>query len=213
MPTTEKLVTLKRLGNLLDAYGADPDRWPEQERAAALALIDSSSDARAMRDDARSLDSVLDFVEQPAISPALARRVQKLHRPARRNPLSAIFAGLIPWMHDRFRPAPRFAWQGAVAAAGVIGIATGVALSEFTFEQPRTAAPVTELALQATEPFVSESSVILVGSTDSEGSLALTTALDTDFSELSLTGNDNASSDTLIQADDSEITTASIPLY
>ena len=115
MPTTEKLVTLKRLGTLLDAYGADPDRWPEQERAAALALIDSSSDARAMRDDALSLDSVLDFVEQPAISPALARRVQKLHRPARRNPLSAIFAGLIPWMHDRFRPAPRFAWQGAVA--------------------------------------------------------------------------------------------------
>ena len=37
MPDTEKLVTLSRLKTLLDAYGAAPGFWPEEERAAARA--------------------------------------------------------------------------------------------------------------------------------------------------------------------------------
>jgi hypothetical protein len=51
---------LVRLGELLDAYGGDPGRWPAAERDAALALLASSPIARAQQQAARVLDSALD---------------------------------------------------------------------------------------------------------------------------------------------------------
>jgi hypothetical protein len=33
-------MTLQRLQQLLDTYGASPERWPSDERAAGLALLE-----------------------------------------------------------------------------------------------------------------------------------------------------------------------------
>lgn len=52
-------MNLKRLAELLDAYGADPARWPADERAAALALLAADARARAMQAQARALDDWL----------------------------------------------------------------------------------------------------------------------------------------------------------
>jgi hypothetical protein len=68
-------MTLDRLGQLLDAYGARPERWPDAERAAALALLFASREARARRDAAAALDSMLDRVPVLAPSPELADRI------------------------------------------------------------------------------------------------------------------------------------------
>jgi hypothetical protein len=52
-------VKLSRLSAILEAYGADPERWPADEREAALALTKSSVPAARALAEARTLDSVL----------------------------------------------------------------------------------------------------------------------------------------------------------
>ncbi len=68
-------MTLHRLDELLECYGARPERWPDAERAAALALLLASRDARSRRDAAAALDAVLE--RAPAIEPSagLAARI------------------------------------------------------------------------------------------------------------------------------------------
>jgi hypothetical protein len=51
---------LRELERALDAYGADPQRWPEERRAHLMALISASSEARCMCDEAAALDRLLD---------------------------------------------------------------------------------------------------------------------------------------------------------
>ena len=42
----------RRALDLIDTYGADPDRWPESERAPALALIARTPDLQLAMDKA-----------------------------------------------------------------------------------------------------------------------------------------------------------------
>jgi hypothetical protein len=53
------MLTLKRFKALTDSYGADVQRWPEDERTAAETLLESSAQARALLADARMLDEAL----------------------------------------------------------------------------------------------------------------------------------------------------------
>jgi hypothetical protein len=68
-------MTLERLARILEAYGADPARWPHAERDAARSLLDRSADARALRDAAAALDGLLDRAATAEPSPALAGRI------------------------------------------------------------------------------------------------------------------------------------------
>ena len=69
----------ERFEQILDAYGADPRRWPETERAAALAFRDAHAGEEAIAlGEARQLDALLDVArEAPAPSDLLAARVLK----------------------------------------------------------------------------------------------------------------------------------------
>lgn len=76
--TTERnddRTTLARLQVLLDAYGGAPARWPDDERDAALALLERSAEARALRDEAARLDAVLDLLPAAEPSPELEERI------------------------------------------------------------------------------------------------------------------------------------------
>lgn len=75
-PAPKAPMSLERLRAVLDAYGAAPAHWPQAERAAADALIDSSADARAIVAQAAQLDALLDLVHPPAPTTALAQRLQ-----------------------------------------------------------------------------------------------------------------------------------------
>jgi len=83
-PTNDKKrspsITMARLEQLLDAYGADPERWPPAEREAALSLIERSAEARARCDAAASLDALLDLVAYEPPSAELAARVVEVAR-------------------------------------------------------------------------------------------------------------------------------------
>ena len=115
---------MQALEDLLDAYGADPARWPAEDlrRAAAWALIESD-DAAALQSlaAAAALDRALDSATPPAPSAALTGTVlQAAQRtgPGRSGPgLPGRFGLLLNPAF--FRPA------GALACAMLLGLAVG----------------------------------------------------------------------------------------
>lgn len=68
-------MNLNRFQALIDAYGADAERWPFGERDAAEALLEESGAARAILSEARTLDALLADAPPVAVSPALKNRV------------------------------------------------------------------------------------------------------------------------------------------
>ena len=113
-----------RLKRLIEAYGAEPERWPAGDRAAALALLDASAEARAMVVEARRLDRLLEAVPvgstAPAATAALRRKIAALlDAPAPAAPANRVTIG--PWSRTRL-----WASVAGLAAAGVIGFVVGV---------------------------------------------------------------------------------------
>lgn len=68
---------IERLQALAEAYGGDLRRWPADQRAFAESLIAADPAARAMLDEAATLDALLDA--SPVVSPSadLTARVLK----------------------------------------------------------------------------------------------------------------------------------------
>jgi len=65
----------ERLRALLDAYGANPERWPPQEREAARTLLAQSPEARRWQDAGAQLDALLDRAPASIASPVLLERI------------------------------------------------------------------------------------------------------------------------------------------
>ena len=128
-------MTSSRLHAILDAYGADPARWPAGERDAALALLARSPEARRQHDAAARLDAALDVSPVEVPSPALAARVLRATpRPrvvrvqrwvAAVAPL-AVAAALVLWIVRAPAPAPLTA--DAIAALGTFSTPTDTLL-------------------------------------------------------------------------------------
>ncbi len=60
-PRTFEPLTENRFRDIIEAYGADARRWPQDEREAVLAFIhDHAGVAQALLDEARALDLWLD---------------------------------------------------------------------------------------------------------------------------------------------------------
>ncbi len=87
-----------RFIRLLDTHGADPARWPEAERAAALALLERSAEMRAAHDAAAALDAALrDSLPEPDPA-ALVRMRGRLARAMAREPLPRAEPALLRWL-------------------------------------------------------------------------------------------------------------------
>lgn len=109
----------ERFAALLDAYGAEPRRWPDQERQAALEYLMTTPEARRLRAEAAELDRLLDTV--PAAPPTAALRDRVLaEAPVRRSSVERRFVA------------------GALAASLLLGFVVGATL------QPQTPAGVDE---------------------------------------------------------------------
>jgi hypothetical protein len=114
------MMGLDRIRELLDAYGAEPRRWPANERAMAEALLGQNPAARDLRAKAATIDGLLDRTA-PLAPPIIDAEI--LIGRITAEPQSQVVA---------FRPAPRPAagafWLkvGSLAAAAVIGFLLGV---------------------------------------------------------------------------------------
>jgi hypothetical protein len=107
-------MTAQRFAQIVDAYGADPQRWPDAERAAAQAFARAHPDqTRAQLAAAAALDACLGADVVDPAGRALQRRIiASAHVPGlARPPLT--------------RPARWWIPGAALAGAGAAGIAAG----------------------------------------------------------------------------------------
>ncbi len=110
------MMTLQRFQHLIDAYGTERERWPEEARAAMLELLAQSAEAREHVQRAAGLDALLDAV--PLTAPAdlnadaLAARITRLS--------SRVVTAATGWRMS-------FGWPSfaTLAAAGVFGLMVG----------------------------------------------------------------------------------------
>jgi hypothetical protein len=103
----------QRFLTIVEAYGAEPRRWPASERDAALALASADAEAAAALAEAQALEAVLDANVPPQPSAATRRRILEA-APRRRR--SALDLGW--WISG-----------AGLAAAGVAGVVFGTTLS------------------------------------------------------------------------------------
>jgi len=118
-------MTNDELQSLLDSHGADPARWPAALRVAALSLIASDAEARAVHEAAQQLDAALAAYARPAPADetAAARVLSRLAAPLPRQGRAwwRLPTVLLDW---QFAPAwPRVA---ALACCAVIGFMVGI---------------------------------------------------------------------------------------
>jgi len=113
-----KPMSLSRLRELVAAYGASPERFPESERAAAQALLKVSDHARMLAGSEQSLDTWLDAASAPALSSELEQRLAAIPRDVR-GPRKLPVRRRALW-------APAVGW----AAAALIGLWIGTTSAE-----------------------------------------------------------------------------------
>jgi hypothetical protein len=111
-------MTPDRLEELVAAYGADPQRWPADERSAALALLERVPLLHVELDRMAGLDAVLDRWPSPA--PRLDAESLTARITATRQARPEVLA------KRRFRW-PSLAWPNAagLAAAALAGFLVG----------------------------------------------------------------------------------------
>lgn len=122
--------SLQRLKQVLEAYGGNPDRWPEAEREGLLALLRGNAEAGSLHTEQKALDAALDAPAAPAAPEALRASILKIAVPA----APAKEAEIIPFRKapPSAKPAqpaggPFFNWQTAalLAASLLIGVWIG----------------------------------------------------------------------------------------
>lgn len=120
-----RMVTLKRLDELIAAYGSDPMLWPAAERSAAQALLARSPEIGVRLDAARRLDAALDLVGDEVPETVVARVAARIDRDVAsrvQSDTSGLSWGAMLWS------ATAATWPRAAAFAGVVmlGIVAGL---------------------------------------------------------------------------------------
>ena len=121
-----KVLDLDRFRTIVDAYGADPSKWPEAERDAALSFLGSASEAAPIVEQAAQLDTMLESVPLVEPSSELERMVAAIPEKSRST------SNRIEFETWRSMVSLTTLWKPTLAAtlAIVLGIITGVATAE-----------------------------------------------------------------------------------
>ena len=107
-----------RLQRLIDAYGADPARWPAAERDAAKRLLAETPAMSARLEDAARLDRALDDFN-PAVPKAAQARLRQgwANLPPQETAAVAIAGAGLPMLA---RMLPRAVMLAAASVAGIV---------------------------------------------------------------------------------------------
>lgn len=87
----DRKLTLDRFETLLDAYGGDLSRWPDDARGAAQSFLKASSEARALHAGSRALDRLLAKASKPDAG-QIDRLAQRIVSAARAEVASDVIA-------------------------------------------------------------------------------------------------------------------------
>jgi hypothetical protein len=118
-------VKLKRFSAILEAYGSAPERWPDHERADALALARSSVIAARALAEVRALDDALQAWEIPEFEKDNTRFIHLHHRIV----LAArpfVKGWMLRWVGFDLTPSQLWPSAGGLALASVLGFAVGI---------------------------------------------------------------------------------------
>ena len=106
----------QRFQDLAEAYGGDPRRWPEAERATARAFMDADPHgAERLLFNARQMDLVLDASPRAVVSHDLRERVIAMAATAGLKPRARFAFGRLAW-------ASGAGWAVACAAGVLVGL-------------------------------------------------------------------------------------------
>jgi hypothetical protein len=131
-------MTPERFRQLTEAYGALPDHWPQEERAAAQALLaQHDPQALAAIEEALQLDEYLESFAVPAPDTHLIRQI-----------IASAPASTAPRRASSFLRQPRLWFSGAgLIGAGVAGIAAGAMAISLTGSPAGTATNTNALGM------------------------------------------------------------------
>jgi hypothetical protein len=135
-------IGLARFRAMLDAYGANSDRWPPEERDAGRALLAQSPQAQRWRDASAQLDALLDLAPADAGSPALIERILAV-APERGSAEIATPSTPVPRIAPS-RPSRRATWRSHAwrYAGAALPLAAAAALVLWLLAKPsRTPEP------------------------------------------------------------------------
>ncbi len=131
-----KLITPERVVELLDCYGANPEAWPDDERAAALALIQHSTELQNLQREAGQLDWLLisGGMQQNPREPADVQLISRIVNNLPAQVKSGKYSGRHEGVSKTRRPLIDFGgWTGMVAASIAVFVIT---LSIMEFHSP-----------------------------------------------------------------------------
>lgn len=114
-----KQTDLKRLEDVLDTYGALPERWPDDEREMLLRFVGTDARAEKLMGDARRFEAVLALAPAGHAGAALERRIvaAALDDSEREARIVPIEAGRRPGRIDALPKSLGVSWPAAVLAA------------------------------------------------------------------------------------------------
>ena len=116
----------KRLQAVLDAYGADPARWPEADRTELADLLSQDADLSDLIGEARALDRVLDHASVPHAHNRAVANVLAAAKADENSTVIPLDRARTPHRESRSVPR-RVAWPvvGLMAASLLIGAFLG----------------------------------------------------------------------------------------
>ncbi|UDL89285.1 hypothetical protein LGH82_30160 [Mesorhizobium sp. PAMC28654] len=114
-------MTPERFAEIVEAYGSRPNRWPQAEREAALAFMNSHPEAvRALRAEASLLDGLLDSSVVAPASRELRQAILQAAPALKVAPFGTI---------GRAMPKPTLWQRAGFWGAGIVGIGLAGALA------------------------------------------------------------------------------------
>lgn len=142
-------MTLDRLRQILAAYGGDPDRWPDDERDAAEALIAASPVAREALAQEQALDAGLALAASEVPDDAVARLTAAMAFPPPRQtaaPAAGLGSGWLTTMASAFWPRAT-----VFASMAALGIIAGLAIEPVYSPNDANASVVSDFSVDVAE--------------------------------------------------------------
>ena len=143
MKTTSKLVSIDRVIELLDCYGANTQNWPEDERAAAKTLIKQSDELQQYQEKTQRMDKLMGIgpnhnsLSQRADAHVVANIINNL-------PKQAHISSALPHENKLLKSANSWLKLGIAATFAAIFFASFVTVTQLTSTESITVATATQ---------------------------------------------------------------------
>lgn len=119
------MTALEHFEQLMAIHGSDIDRWPKDEQIPAQRLLLESVAAKALLDEQRAVDTLLDAIPLPSMTAMENRIVRNLATATR----SSLLDRILDWIVPRGGRVSTWAWRPALIAC--LPLVCGIYMANF----------------------------------------------------------------------------------